>query len=92
LTVLEEDWEKKRRAREEEEEEIYEKARLEVFRNEKMKILEVKDRKVEKEPMSEEESLLNEPDIFRKPSRTRVRECNEIASDVKRKKKKTSWG
>ena len=58
----------------EREEESNEKARLEEFRKEKMKILEIGDMKVEEEPISEEQALLNEPDMFRKPSRTRARE------------------
>jgi hypothetical protein len=37
-----------------------------------------------------EKKLLNEPDMFSKPSRTSVRECNEIASDGKRKKRTIS--
>ena len=88
--MLEEDWEKRKRAREEDEEENNEKARLEEFRTEKMKNLEVRDRKVEEQPVSEEEALLNEPDMFRKPSRTRARENNVIVSDVMRKKRKIS--
>ena len=55
-----------------------------------MKNLEVGDRKVEEQPISEEEAILNEPDIFRKPSRTRARENNVIVSDVMRKRRKIS--
>ena len=42
--------------------------------------------KVEEQPISQEEALLNEPDMFRKSSRTRARENNVIVSDVMRKR------
>jgi hypothetical protein len=70
LTVMEDDWERKRRERAEEEEEEKEKIEHEKFKEEKMKSmqenLEVSIHE-EKYHLNDEETLLNEnPEIFRK--------------------------
>ena len=84
LTVMEEDWERKRRERTEEEEEEKEKLELEKFREEKLKDgqenlgLSIQE---EEYHLNDEVTLLNEnPDIFRKapPIRPRMGETEEV--------------
>ena len=84
LTVMEEDWERKRRERTEEEEEEKEKLELEKFREERLKDgqenlgLSIQE---EEYHLNDEVTLLNEnPDIFRKapPIRPRMGETEEV--------------
>ena len=98
MTVLEDDWERKRREKEEEIAEDKEKAELERFRNLKRKDkTQGKDEKTssheEEYPpqadelnKTEEEMLMSDPDLFKKPPPIRVRDETSHGNATKRRK------